>query len=177
MHKSVPGLILTFSFLLLVPAMARAESSRSSASELERIVRPFLERHCVDCHGDEKPKGDLTLRGIRVDFADEDQVATWQSVLEKLELGEMPPKKRPRPDAHALKQMTRWITHELEKVDAEPSIEHKRRSPGFGNRLDHEKLFDGSYKGPAYSRARLWRLGPHVYDKVVDGFGRALRHD
>ncbi len=116
MHKPRPGLFLTVSLSLSVMAGA-AESSPSSASELERLVRPFLERHCVDCHGEEKPKGDLTLRGIQVDFSDEAQVDTWQAVLEKLELGEMPPKKRPRPDVDALKQVTRWIIRELDKVN------------------------------------------------------------
>ncbi len=174
-HKFRPGLFLTVSLSLSVMASA-SESSPSFASELERLVRPFLERHCVDCHGGEEPKGDLTLRGIQVDFSDAAQVDTWQAVLEKLELGEMPPKKRPRPDVEAVKQVTRWILRELDKVNEKPAIGHKRRSPVFGNRLDHEELFDGSHKGPAYSRSRLWRLGPHVYDRLVDGFGEGLRH-
>ncbi len=54
----------------------------------------FLKQYCYECHGPQKQKADL-----RLDTLKPDDLATWQSVLDQLRLGEMPPPKRDQPDA------------------------------------------------------------------------------
>lgn len=54
----------------------------------------FLEQHCYDCHDAETKKGKLDLTGLAFDGA---AAATWVKVLDAVEKGEMPPKKKARP--------------------------------------------------------------------------------
>ena len=88
----------------------------------------------------------------------------------------MPPQDEPRPKPAAQRQLTDLIVTELARVGEQPTIEFKRRSPTFGNYLDHDRLFDGSEHGPAYSPSRLWRLGPRAYDRVVDTLGPGIKN-
>ena len=54
------------------------------------VVRPFLARHCVGCHGPEKSKADLRLdRLLRTSPTRRQE--RWLTVLERVEAGEMPP--------------------------------------------------------------------------------------
>src|SRR5262249_4670356 len=48
------------------------------ARQYEAEVRPFLARYCFECHGVEKPKGDLRLDLLRTDFSEEDTREKWQ---------------------------------------------------------------------------------------------------
>lgn len=56
--------------LLGLPVAALGDDGRP-AEQYDKLVRPFLVRHCLECHGVEKPKGDLRLDRLSSDFADE----------------------------------------------------------------------------------------------------------
>ena len=164
---------------LLVGACLAAETPidappSQSTHGLDR-VRPFLVEHCIDCHDAESAKGDLDLDNLRAEFSDTVTIDAWQDVLEKIETGAMPPKKKPRPRSGAVRSVSRWLRAEFAKRNIPPSIDHKRRSPEFGNHLDHEELFDGTHTGPAFSLPRLWRRSPHVYNRFIRDQG-GLRH-
>ena len=73
------------------------------------VVQPFLARHCLDCHGAKKPKGDLRLDQLRPDFADAAALERWLAVLKRVKAGEMPPKSRPRPPAGEVQALADWI--------------------------------------------------------------------
>jgi hypothetical protein len=80
-------------FLLLsgVPALDAAEPPAALAS--------FLDAHCLECHDADVKKGGLNLLDLA--FAPEDPALfpTWQRVYERVRDGEMPPPKKPRPEA------------------------------------------------------------------------------
>src|SRR5262245_25443302 len=63
----------------------------------KETVAPILAKYCVTCHGGSEPKGDLTLDSYVDDRAAEKDRGTWERVKEMLDLGEMPPKGKPRP--------------------------------------------------------------------------------
>ena len=135
----------------------------------------FFSKHCTECHDAETTKGSLNLESLDTDFSQPVTVDSWQKVLEQLETHQMPPRKKSRPDPSAQEKLTTWIRSELARRNIAPTIDHKRRHPDFGNRLDHNTLFDGSRSGPASSPPRLWRLSPHIYDEFVKNLG-GLRH-
>ena len=141
----------------------------------EPVVVDFLEEHCLECHDAKTAKADFILDPLHFDFAKPSTVDAWQKVLEKLETGEMPPKKKPRPQTKAKQVVTDWIRAEFAKTDVSALIDHKINSPEFGNHLNHEMLFNGSQKEPASSPPRLWRLSPFIYDQMIEGLG-GLRH-
>ena len=57
----------------------------------------FFERHCTDCHDDETAKGNFNLMALQVDLSNPDNLAKWKHVYDRIESGEMPPKKKSRP--------------------------------------------------------------------------------
>ena len=61
------------------------------------IRRAFFEKHCIDCHDADTHKGNLDLTALKPDFADAGTFARWVKVYDRIESGEMPPKKKPRP--------------------------------------------------------------------------------
>ncbi|HEX7896734.1 MAG TPA: DUF1592 domain-containing protein, partial [Planctomycetota bacterium] len=54
-------------------------------------TQAFLDRHCRECHGAEKPKGDFRLGQLAAD------PKLWLKVREQVVEGAMPPAKKPRP--------------------------------------------------------------------------------
>ena len=57
----------------------------------------FFEQHCTDCHDDETSKGNFNLTSLQMDFTNPDNLAKWKNVYDRIESGEMPPKKKARP--------------------------------------------------------------------------------
>src|SRR5262249_4033271 len=77
----------------------------------EKQIKPFLTQHCFACHSQavQKPKGDLRLDRLPVDFHDDVTREYWLAVLKRLQAGEMPPKDRPRPSENDVRLVTGWI--------------------------------------------------------------------
>ncbi|MFT5467412.1 MAG: hypothetical protein ACI8UO_002516 [Verrucomicrobiales bacterium] len=79
-------------------------------------LRPFLEKHCFDCHGAEKQKGDYRFDKIGSDLTQVENLETWQNILDQLNLGEMPPSKRPQPAAAEFEPVVEALTGILAKA-------------------------------------------------------------
>ena len=60
---------------------------------------PFLEKNCVECHDADTKKGGLDLTALKPDLADPKSFDAWVKVFDRTASGEMPPKKKARPDA------------------------------------------------------------------------------
>jgi hypothetical protein len=90
-------------------ASARAEDA-SLEGRFTAVVRPFLQRYCLGCHGSDKQEAQLDLSGYTSvdDVAKEHQV--WKLMLQRLEGDEMPPDDAPRqPSADERKAIVDWI--------------------------------------------------------------------
>ena len=73
-------------------------------------VRPFLGSYCLECHGKEKPKGDLDLSAYPTLESVARGYEHWETVLEQLRAGAMPPAKAKRhPEAEARREVIAWI--------------------------------------------------------------------
>ncbi len=70
------------------------------------LPQAFFEKHCNECHDADTHKGSLDLTSLKPDFADADTFARWVKVHDRIESGEMPPKKSERPPADAVKAAT-----------------------------------------------------------------------
>lgn len=65
----------------------------ATSFSFEPKVRPLIDAHCVECHGEDVQKGKLRLDG-------EVSMSTWIKVHDRIAAGEMPPKKsEPPPQA------------------------------------------------------------------------------
>lgn len=83
---------VTIAAVLLAPAHGDEGSTRAQ----EALPR-FLEQHCVKCHSGDDAEKDLRLDELTRDFQTRKARDSWSLVVEQLEAGEMPPKKKPRP--------------------------------------------------------------------------------
>lgn len=63
-----------------------------AAAEFNDSIRPLLQAHCLDCHSAKLKKGNLDLERFATVSGVQQDLRTWQQVLEMLESGEMPPK-------------------------------------------------------------------------------------
>ena len=71
----------------------------TSATGFETIVRPFLERHCYDCHGNKgEPEKGLNLQAFESVDALAEHRGKWDEVVSKLKASEMPPLEEEQPE-------------------------------------------------------------------------------
>ena len=141
--------------------------SYCGAADFEGTVAPFLEKNCFECHDDETQKGELSLHDLKPDFEDAANAEIWKHAMEQLAFGEMPPKKKERPDAADAKEVIAWIEAALVKGGHASDLREKMKSPDYGNYVDHGKLFDGSIKAAPYTPARLWKRSPDIFDSMI----------
>jgi mono/diheme cytochrome c family protein len=92
-----------------------AAAANASASEAD--LKTFVQKHCVECHDAETKKGDLDLTALPLDFAKADVFARWVKVHDQIATGQMPPKKKARPDAAGSAAVTAFLRTSL--VDAD----------------------------------------------------------
>ena len=76
--------------LLLLAGLVAA--TRVAAAE---PFEAFLRTHCIACHGPDKQKGDLRVDRLSRNFRMGEDSHVWAEVIEKVNSGEMPPKKKP----------------------------------------------------------------------------------
>lgn len=107
------------SVLIIAQGVAPLAAAPSSQDPVfPTVVTPFLEAHCVKCHGPEKQKADLRLDTLEADFTRHHVAERWSEVMHMLNGGEMPPEEEPRPRAGRIETVTRWIAAELQAASA-----------------------------------------------------------
>ncbi len=92
---------------VILIALALLPWVAADAQEFGSKVEPFLQEHCVDCHGEKKQKS-----GIRFDKVTEfraEDVELWTKVHEALEYGDMPPEDETQPEKAAVEGVMDWI--------------------------------------------------------------------
>lgn len=95
-------------------AQSSVNTDDERAASFEKFAKPFLKQNCLRCH-----EGDNRMGGVRVDQLDakfdDQQIATWEAVRERIDAGTMPPKSaKPQPSDADRERMTQWIDDALE---------------------------------------------------------------
>lgn len=83
------------------------------------VGRPFLEAHCLRCHGGADVQGGLDLSGATASslLAEPDE---WDWLAERVELGEMPPAGEAAPDEAERARFVGWVRGEIGAQGAGP---------------------------------------------------------
>jgi mono/diheme cytochrome c family protein len=105
------------------PPPAQAKAPDPAAFQMQ--VVSLLQRHCVSCHGGDKPKGNLSLDAFKDEAAALKAPAVWDKVAQNLRTGSMPPPSRRKPDKADVDQALAWIDARFGAVDCT-----KQRDPG-----------------------------------------------
>lgn len=104
-------------FLLLVVCLF-ANGSLIAAPAIFPGGKAFIEKHCADCHDDVTREAGLDLTALPFDPEDEANLSLWIKVHDRVEAGEMPPKRKAtRPDPAALDEFVKRVAVELTKSD------------------------------------------------------------
>ncbi len=118
MRTSLFATILSCLFLAGSATAIQADAPQSDASkEFETKIRPMLAQYCYKCHGPEKQAADLRMDTLNEDFST-GETEHWHDVLNRLNLGEMPPPKSPHPTAQQQQMLVDWLTAGLRQAAA-----------------------------------------------------------
>ncbi|MBI1353582.1 MAG: DUF1592 domain-containing protein [Acidobacteria bacterium] len=108
---------------LLVPAMLWLAGAAQAAPTVDaESVRPFLTQYCGQCHGPKLAMADRRFDTLSADLSDPDAQQGWQEIVDRLNLGEMPPKGSAQPSPEERQRVVDRLTETLLAASAE----HKR---------------------------------------------------
>jgi hypothetical protein len=85
----------------------------SRGAELFPAAKTFIEENCADCHDSETKKSGLDLTTLPYDPEDKANFAMWVKVHDRVKAGEMPPKKKARPDPVKLDSFVKGLSSTL----------------------------------------------------------------
>lgn len=134
-----------FAVLLLLvapgirPSALTGETAAESAVEgsYSTDVFPFIDKHCLDCHNEEKARGDFSLETYEstADVVGDPEV--WELVAERLKAREMPPRRRPQPSPAEIDRVAGWIRRELARARDEGPVDPGRVTIRRLNRTEY----------------------------------------
>ncbi len=140
---------------------------KQPALQLPDPVRAVLKGHCVRCHGEQKPKGE-----VRLDDLEKLEPSTLRDLLGRLQeavhFREMPPEGAKQLAPEAFEVLMAWSGKEVRRLGG-ADLTDKLRLPNYGNAVDHAKLFSGQIKDKPYTPARRWLVSPQIFrERVLD---------
>jgi len=101
-----------------VLALLPFSAARAAAPSFADAVVPFLEKHCVSCHGKEKQKGELALHEFRDEVSVLRARKRWRDVIGNVQNGDMPPDDKPQPSAEEKQRFLAAVAGIFAKADA-----------------------------------------------------------
>lgn len=117
--KATPGMrSILARFAILLSALAATILSLPASQDFDTLITPFVEEHCVKCHGEKKQKGDIRLDRLSRDFSQGENAILWQDVSDMLITGDMPPEEEPRPPMGDVSRIIKAIDTELRSAAA-----------------------------------------------------------
>src|SRR5690242_9783556 len=102
----LPALLTALAWPLSVHAQAKDGPAKVTYA---KNIYPLLQKYCTKCHGGTKPSADLNLDILNDEASALKQKDLWQKVADMLRAGEMPPPKKPRPNAAEHDTILHWI--------------------------------------------------------------------
>ena len=145
-------------------AALEAADKKASAENMAAYkdeVRPFLEKHCIGCHGPKKLKGDLALDLLDPDMKESTSAARWAVVRDQLENGDMPPDDKPQPPPEQSDKVLAWIKSEMRRSRRNFS---ERLQQISGNQVQHDLLFDSNQAARLMIAPRIRRHSVELYE-------------
>ncbi|MBI1178805.1 DUF1592 domain-containing protein [bacterium] len=128
MKVRLPTLLLTFSFAISVVPRCGARPS----------LADFTGEYCLDCHDTETKKSGLDLSTLKFDPTDPTNFALWVKVHDRVNAGEMPPKKEPRPEEKDKSTFIKSLTTVLDSADEKRIAKEGRATQRRLNRYEYE---------------------------------------
>ncbi len=151
-----------------VGAAACALSGAGRAASFE--AKPFLQNHCVECHDADTQKGGLDLTTLKFDPASPTNFTQWALIHDRVSSGEMPPKKKARPETAELSSFLPPLAASLSSVEQALIAKEGRATQRRLNRYEYENALRDLLHAPWLQvRDSLPEDGEsHRFNKVGD---------
>ena len=85
-----------------------------TANANETHIQKFVNKYCIDCHGEKKSKASVRFDNADFKFEKHASIYFWQDTLDVLNVGEMPPEDEKQPSNEELKNVIGEITVNLQ---------------------------------------------------------------
>src|SRR5438132_11249896 len=108
------------------------------AHDLPRASRQFVEQYCVECHDADTKKGGLDLTALKFEPANSTNFASWVLVHDRVSNGEMPPKKKARPDSAEAAAFIKSLASSLTEAEQARAAKEGRATRRRLNRYEYE---------------------------------------
>lgn len=136
----------------------------------EELPQVFFKAHCIECHNSDSHAGGLDLTSLKSELSIADNFARWVKIHDRIESGEMPPKKQSRPAVADKEAVTKWLKTELVKAEQEKLLNEPRTGVRRLTRSEYENtirdLFD--LPGIALQSSLPADGSAHGFDKNSD---------
>ena len=123
LRKPQPILILLFLFMTFHDLVKIMADELSGAT----LIKNF----CLDCHDGETQKGEINLKAALGSEPLVKNLDLWKTVINRIENGDMPPKKNDQPSYSEKKALLKWLDREVVQFDYssidDPGYEQARR--------------------------------------------------
>ena len=161
MNKKLIFIITLTAFVQLLPA-----SDDDSSGLIPEFMKSYLNEYCYKCHDEDVQKGDRQLDLLTLNFKDDINRNLWQDVLDQLNLGEMPPRKKNNktPSEKENKKVIKWITDQLKDYQ----IKHVKSSSVM-RQLNREEYFNTMRHLLAVNTESFDPTSEFPIDKRIDG--------
>ncbi|MEO0477170.1 MAG: DUF1592 domain-containing protein, partial [Planctomycetota bacterium] len=168
-----------------------ADPAQPGEEGYEKVVAPFFEQHCVRCHGPEKSKGKITVHSLNGDLSLGQELDKWESILDMLEFGEMPPADEPQPKPAETEAVIEWIesgmrayVEKASQTEPEPktrrltNVEYEntlKQLLGFEIAVIDDLPEDPEHHYHFNNTAELIRIGPEQLDRYLEVARKAMK--
>lgn len=139
--------LLAISLILSAGAVS---GLRGGEFQLSDVSTDFLINYCFDCHDGISKKGELNLDDLSLSFdlTDRKSYEKWLHVYDRAKSGEMPPKKKKRPEAGALTAFLNELSGHMLKRDRKRIAESGRAKVRRMNRYEYENTLKELLESP-----------------------------
>lgn len=128
----------------------------------------FIQKHCFECHDADTKKGGIDLSSLALRLDDSANFSIWERVHDVLANGEMPPSKKPRPDAAAMRAVVDELNAALTDTDATRQRHEGRTGARRLSRVEMENTLRDLFAVPG-----LRVLADLPADGKANGFDRS----
>ena len=99
--------------------LAVADQNTVGPIAAEQNAAAFLEKYCIQCHGDQKQKADRRFDTLSSKIETLDDLGRYQEVVDQLNLESMPPEGKPQPSPSERLVMIDALTRRIETAHTE----------------------------------------------------------
>ena len=103
--------------LLLCSMASSLHAAVQDDPDFAKVVQPFIVNHCMDCHDADSARAGFRIDTLGTDFTAGNTADQWKEVMDNINSGKMPPKKKARPDAKEAFAAASWVAAKLRETE------------------------------------------------------------